>query len=288
MPPEPHPLADEPARAILVEFLAAAICHGTNWDRLRKHLLATAIDPTHFAPLRLASLTFEEFAQNYCEAFTSTDDLSDRHRLFTDVAVAFATGNYPFNGKRLAVEPQRLGGPEGLYVSLDTLDAFKADPQRKKSRILVQQLIRSQLITAVDPDNLRPAIEYHLIRLYLRTGRVVHGNTGDLQPQRDRASDVRSITALRAAVEQAMHYSAAGADLTIAEINEIEWQIGRSFCERERPRCAGPPRPDKPVLEALYAINRGACPFAATCDAPHYPAVAALTEPRLANHHSYY
>jgi hypothetical protein len=288
MPHEPHPLADAPARAILVEFLAAATCHGTNWDRLRKHLLTVASEQMQFAPLKLSSLTFEEFVRQYGNAFTSADDLPNRHRLFTDVTAAFAVGGYPFNEKRLSVELQRLGGSDGIYAALDMLEAFKADPQRKKSRILVQQLIRSQLIGVVDPNNLRPAIEYHLIRLYLRTGRVVHASAKDPQPQRDRATDVRSITALRAAVEQAMHYSAAGADLTIAEINEIEWQIGRSFCERERPRCAGPPRPDKPVPEALSKINSGACPFAATCDVPNYPKMAALTEPRLADHYSYY
>lgn len=271
-----------------MEFLAASVCQRTNWDRLRKHLLTAAADPISFTAIRLANLTADEFSREFSTAFNSVTDLADRHVSFVAVAAAFAAGGELFNEKRLYAEPQRLGGPDGLYATIDRLSVFRADPQRKKSRVLVQQLIRTDLLTIIDPDQMRPAIEYHLMRLYLRTGRVVHADAYEFRDKGDRATDVRSVTALRAAVEQAMHYSAAGADLTIAEINDLEWQIARSFCERVGPRCDGPPSADKPVVASIAAARGGACPFSSTCDAPRHPAIAALTEPRLADHHPYY
>lgn len=285
---EPHPLVSDPSRAVLVEFLAAAVCHRTNWDRLHGHLLTVAAGSDGFIPARLAGLTVDEFADEFADAFGSVTDLPARHRLFTAVAAAFARGDDPFDGRRLGGEPQRLGGPDGLYSALDRLEVFRSDPQRKKSRILVQQLVRTGLLALTDPDQLRPAIEYHLVRLYLRTGRVVHADSLDVGDGHGRASDVRTVTALRVAVEEAMRYTAAAAEFTVIETNDIEWQIARSFCVRSAPRCDGPPRRDKPVDPAIMAVAGGACPFAATCDGSRYAAIAALTEPRLADYHAYY
>jgi len=286
--PTPHVLHHDPARAVLVEFLAAAVCHATNWDRLRNHLLNAAVDSDRFVPVRLAGLAAKEFTNEFSGAFRGARDLPRRYEMFTEVAGAFARGEDPFDGKRLIAEPRRLAGPRGLYTALDRLDAFRADPQRKKARILVQQLDRTGLLTIADPENLRPAIEYHLVRLYLCTGRVVHADALDLRSGSARASDVRSINALRAAVEQAMHYTADGAELPLPIVNEIEWQMARSYCERSAPRCGGPPRADKPVDPAVAAVAEGTCPFASTCDAPRTEALARLNEPRLAERHAFY
>jgi hypothetical protein len=241
-----------------------------------------------FTPNRLAGLTVREFVDEFASAFGSITDLEARHQLFTEVAASFAGSGAPFDADRLNSELQTLGGPDGLYSMLDRLEAFGSDPQQKKSRILVQQLGRTGLVKFTDPDQLKPAIEYHLVRLYLRTGRVTHAESLDVGNGHTRASDIRTVTALRRAVEQAMRYTAAAADLSVAEVNEVEWQIARSFCERGTPRCGGPPRPDKPVDPAIMAAGVGACPFAATCDGSRHERIAALTEPRLADHHSYY
>ena len=281
-------LSVDPARGVLVEFLAAAVCHGTNWDRLRNHLLKAAGSPDHFVAERLANLTLATFVEEFGPAFGSVSDLAERHRVFCAVGAAFFRQDTRFDGKRLSSEPQRVGGAEGLYAQLDILDTFRSDPHRKKSRILVQQLIRDGLLDVSDPHELRPAIEYHLVRLYLRTGRVVHEVSSHIMEQSGRATDVRSVTALRAAVEHAMRYTADSAELNVLQTNDIEWQIARSFCDRSAPRCPGPPRQDKPVIPSIAAAAGGACIFAETCDGPRNANVAALVEPRLADHHAYY
>lgn len=288
LPRVDHELADDPAGAVFFEFLAAAVCHSTNWDRLRSHLLTIACVPGQFTPARLADLSYDAFIAEFAPAFPEANDLSRRRAMFATVARAFAEGTVPLDGKAIALETWHLSGHDGLYAAIDTLEPFRADPHRKKTRILVQQLFRYDLLHVTDPEHVQPAIEYHLVRLYLRTGRVVHSGVGLPSSGYKRAGDVRSVTALRAAVEEAMHYTAAAADLPVSDINEIEWQIGRSYCERGVPRCAGPHRPDKPVASEIAKIASGSCPFSDTCDAPHSEKIAQIVEPRLADHHGYY
>jgi hypothetical protein len=221
-------------------------------------------------------------------AFGTSTDLAQRYELFMSVAAALATADSVLRQLALRAEPQQLAGPTGLYEVLDSLPVFAADPQRKKARILVQQLYRYRLINFTDPENVRPATEYHLIRLYLRTERVVHADGVEFATDAYRAVDIRSVNALRLAVEEAMHYTTAGAAMSLPDLNEIEWQIARSFCQRSRPLCAGPPRADKPVDPAIVSVSNGACPFANSCNGPARSRIAHLAEPRLAEHHAFY
>jgi hypothetical protein len=230
--PAVHPLASDPGRAVLFEFLAAAVCHATNWDRLRSHLVSVALEGD-FDASSLSKLTGAQFEHLIGPAFGSAKDAVQRHELFTSVAAALASPRSPLAYRALRARPQQLAGPSGLYELLDALPTFQSDPQRKKTRILVQQLYRYRLVHFVDPEHVRLATEYHLIRLYLRTERVEHAEGLEFAAESSRASDVRSVTALRLAVEEAMHYTAAAAGMALPDLNEIEWQIARSFCVRD-------------------------------------------------------
>ena len=285
--PPAHPLGEDRGRAILFEFLVAAVCHSTNWDRLRGHLSTVALTGD-FTARTLSELTYGDFEQRIGPAFDRKGDLGDRHALFIKVAEALACATSSLRIESLMMDEQRLEGDDGLYSLVEALPAFGSDPQRKKARILVQQLWRHRLVGLLDPENVRPATEYHLIRLYLRTERVVHQEGLEFAADAPRSGDVRSVTALRLAVESAMYYTSAGADMSVCELNEIEWQIGRSFCVKSSPRCGGPPRQDKPVDQSILCISGGSCPFSASCNGPGVPRIARLAEPRLASHHAFY
>ena len=283
-----HPLAVDPPRALLFEFLAAATCHATNWDQLRRHLLDLAIDGSTFTPELLATMDLPEFRQVVGPAYGDAEDIPRRHTLFVEVANALAVPSSRLFVNSLVGGLHRLGGADGLYGRLDGLQAFHADPQRKKTRILVQHLLRYGLLSVVDPEEVLPAVEYHLIRMYLRTGRVIDKRSTDDARDPARAADIRSLTHLRNAVEQAMHYTARGAELPLADVNEIEWQIARSYCERSAPRCEGPPRADKRPDISITALAGGACPFVATCRGSAYEDLLEVAEPRLATRHAFY
>jgi hypothetical protein len=279
-----HPFADDPSRAILVEFLAAAVCHATNWDRLRGHLINVARSSRSFSADELADMPYSQFFEVFSPAFGMVDDLPRRYEMFVTVAHALGKPSGPLNNKHCGIIQARLAGSDGLYKWLENIEPFGADPQQKKLRILIQQLQRTRLLEIADPENIRPAIEYHLIRLYLRTGRVSHSLPETIFESSDKARDVRSVNALRSAVEEAMFYTAKAAELTLSEVNEVEWQIARSFCERSQPRCIGPARLDKPVHDTINRISEGACPFVNECDA----ALRGIVEPSISTRHAFY
>src|SRR4051812_10887807 len=70
-----HPLAHDPDRAVLVEFLAASVCHSTNWDRLRNHLIDSAVGSPDFVAPQLAAMSLDTFVAQFSMAFGEVDDL---------------------------------------------------------------------------------------------------------------------------------------------------------------------------------------------------------------------
>lgn len=191
--------------------------------------------------------------------------------------------------EQMAVGTLELGGPSGLYSRLDSIEVFSADPLRKKARILAHQLVRRGLVKVSDEKSLAPAIDYHLIRLYVRTGRVVpaaHDMYSALSG--GRTMRIGAVTRLRQAVEEAMWHTAEGAGLRMDELNHIEWQIARSFCLRVDPRCLGEPLAEKPVDVPLAELSasKGGCPASHWCVAFGSSWRRQLQDPRLAR--SYY
>lgn len=288
--PEAAPwLSPDRRAATLGELLAAAVCHATNWDRLRAAIRRLAADPQRFTASRLAHLRLDEFRESLSEGFAPDEPLAPRHRLFTQTAAAVAEGMLQQLDELQA--PARVGGHSGLYEHVRRLPAFGGDPEAKKARILIQELCRTQLLQPSDPHAVRPAIEYHLIRLYLRTQRV--GPVRSIDGSRlHRGETFRApvIMRIRRAVEEAMYYTASAAELSVCDLNLIEWQIARSFCERRGPRCAGPPHPGKPVDRTVTALSTGGrCPFSPVCGSSTGEAgVVKIVEPQLSSRYDYY
>lgn len=292
VPPLPHPLTQPRVWQIWPEIVFVAICHQANWDKLHAQVLEVAArDISLLFPDRLESLTPSRFRQLFGPAF-------DEHRLRlterTELLRSLARGvvGWPERPGLDWLEQRRvtLSGPDGLYSWLDRIEVFSADPLRKKARVLIHQLLRYGLIDVADPSNIAPAVDYHLMRLYVRTARVVA-----IKPELiDRlAADVKMriepITDLRRAVEEAMFHTAAASELRMDQVNHVEWQIGRSFCVRRDPRCTLPPAPDKDVDKAvqdLCAIYGGGCPFASTCEGAVSFRLRRFVEPQSC--HAYY
>ena len=288
-PPRQERLSSDPDTAVLAEVLAAAICHSTNWDRLRASVGRAAGDPEWFTAHRLAGLTPAEFQRAFGDGLAADSTFAGRHRLFTETAALVAAGELRLDWLHDAAP--RVGGEGGIYDRLGRVPAFGRDPEQKKARILVQELCRTELIDPVDPASIRPAVEYHLIRLYLRTERVLPTRAEDLSklttPTTFRAPVIGRV---RRAVESAMYFTASAAEISIPHLNQIEWQVGRSYCVRGNPRCSGPADPGKPCDETVLALaDGGRCPFADLCAAnADGSGLARLVEPQLSSRHDFY
>lgn len=279
-----HPLEGDPRLAVITELLIAASCNGTNWDRLRRHFLTVAQEePATIRPDRLTSLTRDAFSQRFGPAYSS--DPSGRYEMVMAAARAILDERLPIDAWLGA--GLWLNGAGGLLETLSAIAPFSEDPHGKKSRILAQQLVRFGLVEVVDAQDVPPAIEYHLIRLYLRTGRVVPTTPAALRAvQDDSVHRVDSLNALRAAVETAMRITADLAGIPLHELNDAEWQVARSFCTRQVPRCTGPAAPGKPCDQVLLRQGE-ACPLSSACPAATGPS-AGWSEPRLSPRYAYY
>ncbi len=283
-----HELIDGPTEAaIWAETVFVAICHSTNWDRLHSHIMQVArANPGRMSPSTLAELTVADTHALLADGLEgalrdSRKDLAERHRLLVSLGTCASSGLSDRLNNWVQVG-MKLGGSDGLYAVLDEVPAFSEDPLRKKSRILAHQLCGFRLVEVADPHNLAPAIDYHLIRLYMRTNRIF--------PQRSKIYDQYSVaykpslsamTSIRQAVEDAMWYTAAGSGFRMDELNHVEWQIARSFCVRDSPRCKEGPLAMKPVDGPIEKLgkSRGGCPIVDECRAHAFPRLRRLQDP---------
>lgn len=289
--PKSHPLQLSRDWQIWAELLTVTICHQANWDKLHLTTMGLArANPSQIHPKCLGQLSANDFRRMFGEAYDADRiRTAERVRLLRATANAIETDADGPKFDWLPQAPVRLAGESGLYDQLSQLEAFRADPLQKKSRIFVHDLLQYELISVSDPEHIAPAIDYHLTRLYVRTGRVFPVRVALLDRLNDQGTPrVEFHTDLRAAVEEAMTYSAASAGIRIDQLNQIEWQIARSFCTRRNPRCGGPFLADKPIdfeLQSLAERVQG-CPIRRDCKGAADPELRSIVDPRTAS--SYY
>lgn len=286
-----HELHDGPAwLALWAEIVFVSICHQTNWDQLHAHIMQIARNaPDKISPSSLRMLSIAETGSLLADGLEagparSRRDLAERRRLLVSLGDSAHKELSCEHLNKWGRDGVRLMGDNGVYASLDTVPAFSEDPLRKKARVLVHQLAGFGLVDIADPENMAPAIDYHLIRLYMRTNRIhpVRGDDYDKFSIQRTASQLK-VGDIRQAVEEAMYYTAAGADLRIDQLNHVEWQIARSFCVREAPRCDGGPLEEKPIEETLsrLSVSQGGCPVRGICRGRQVPFLRRLQDPSL-------
>jgi len=107
----------------------------------------------------------------------------------------------------------------------------------KKANIFIQILSRNSLVEFDDIERVAPAIDYQLIRLAMRNGRVKV--SGELHEKivAQEAVSVDDDTAIREKVIDAFRIVAQSGEKTIPQLNLIDWHIARSFCLRDEPLC---------------------------------------------------
>lgn len=292
VPVTPHPLDAERHWQIWSEIVFISICHQANWDRLHDRVLDIASkDLCELQPSNLCKLSSKRFIDLFADGLDS-DRMKVKERLKLLRELGSKAISWPHGEGLSWLNNERvcLSGKDGIYSWLNNIPVFAADPIQKKARVLVHQLLRYGLISVTDPENISPAVDYHLIRLYVRTARVRPVNDEwDQRLKEGGKARVEPVTALRRAVEEAMYYTATGAELRVDELNHIEWQIARSFCLRQEPRCNTGPLIEKPVDNAVAELSCKAgcaCPLIAQCVGARDAQIREAIDPQSAR--SYY
>ncbi|MDH6260007.1 hypothetical protein [Bradyrhizobium sp. BR13661] len=265
-------------KPLLFLISLAAICHQMNWDFLSRRMQAyfetKSIDG--IALSSISSRTISELLAGYHrpERIRATE----RANLLRDVGAVIVARYHNDPANLIAATKGRLYGEGGLLSLLDGFIAFREDPLRKKSNVLIHELVREDVASFDDESDIAPAIDYHIMRLYLRTGRVVpvHAATLSLL-QADSYPRPRLVKLLRQAVSDALSLTSFYAAISIPELNTIEWQIGREICDRAQPHCQSV---EKAVPSTRIEAGQP-CPNSVFCRAFHDVAWRSLREPDL-------
>jgi hypothetical protein len=269
-----RPLGSE----LLFRTALSAICHQINWDFLSERL-SPLFDARGLDARGLSTTTARDVG-GWLAGYHRPERtrVKERAALLRDVG---ATIIREFGGKAenlLEGSGRRLHGSDGFMARLDRFQAFRDDPLRKKSNVLVHEIVRDRIANFDDSTQIAPAIDYHIMRLYLRSGRVLplHRETLDLL-KKDSAPRPRLVKLLREAVSEAVSLTALYAGMSIPQVNSLEWQIGRSVCDRGRPNCSE----GNVSIAARLGLASDGCPYAGFCRAFADKEWRLLREPNL-------
>jgi hypothetical protein len=224
--------------------LREQVCAGADWWRLAEIggvsvAVVSALLKDYDRPERIR-------AQQRAEMLRSLSVLySEHHRTYSDVIPTV-----------LRDEHER----ETLLKLLEKCRVFAEDLERKKLQVAVHRFAQSGLVMGIDSLS-RPAVDYHIMRLYLRRGEVKPVSAVGLEYLTSTRPKRRStVTALRRTVSNALLGVAEMSGVPVAAVNGIEWWIGRSVCLRNKPDCF---LEDSAAQWLRPHFSR--CPFAETC-----------------------
>lgn len=272
--PSVRPLESE----LRFRIALSAICHQINWDFLSERL-SFLFDAETFEARDLSEATARDI-DHWLEGYHRPERIRAKERaaLLRDVG---GTLFRDFGGRATNViygSGRRLYGPNGFLDRLDRFQAFREDPLRKKSNVLVHEIVRDGIASFDDEHQIAPAIDYHIMRLYLRSGRVIpiHQETLELL-KKDCTPRPRLVKLLREAVSEAVALTALYSKMSIPEVNSVEWQIGREVCDRSRPKCLA----GNGSITERFGLMDDKCPYGNVCRAFADPEWRALREPDL-------
>lgn len=255
-----------------------SVCHQFNWDFLQKCLSENLLGssyPLVYVLQNIRSIDLEDWLQDYPKKERIQAKM--RAKILRDIGNTFAR---KFDSNLTIFHDtcsKAKLGDKTFEKLMDNFPAYKSDSLRKKTNVLSHDLIKEKIVIFEDPKEAEPAVDYHIMRLYLRTGRVVPTDKalfrfieGSPNP---RGSLVRQ---LRESTSKAVKLTAFYSDLNVADVNYIEWQIGRSICLNINPACKNHNFSTAELASDIIPLCRNQCPYINDC-------LSANTDPRFIN-----
>lgn len=195
------------SRRVLDEFASAQAMAAIDADRLRS-IFSDDFDPAH----------------------STVDRIDERLGQLHQVAEALLAG---YDGEAMNLYCRaggRLRGPGGIFERLAHMPPF-LDPLEKKAHLLTGQLDAAGVWPLEDPENLKVCMDYHAMRVALRTGIVEVTDPGLLIALKQRARVSDEINhAVRRAVSDACDRVIALSGVSVFEFDKWIWHLGRSCC----------------------------------------------------------
>lgn len=278
---ETYPWSGAPvASQLIFKLLFVTICHQINWDFLQRRMFERFFSQDEKEMLAIAKDAKAAMVADMLSGYHREERIraKERAKYLRETALAIASefDNDPMN----LVRDRHIFGDNGLLKQLTKIPAFSEDPLTKKSNAFAQELARERIVEFCDADLIPPAIDYHLIRLYLRTGRVVPNNQHVLNSLKTGTTHrMRLVKLLRESVAEALSMTALYAKIPVHEVNYVEWQIARNRCEKDFTNCDDAWPPD--LLDSSVSSLSVGCPLRHSCSAYANPEWKEIIEPEL-------
>ncbi|MGE0621472.1 MAG: hypothetical protein AB7I04_08480 [Pseudomonadales bacterium] len=252
-----------PAMQLAFKISFISICHQFNWDFLQDTLAKKLLTSNEHEFLHRLTTVKASDLSSWLADYPKQERVraKERVQLLRDVGLNI-TSKF---GSCAALYGELNGRPLSVFrEKMEGFRAYRNDPLKKKTNVLTHDLFKEQILEFADPENIEPAVDYHIMRLYLRTGRVVPERKS-LIPFLEGRPNPRGtlIRALRIAVSEAEQLTAQMAGLNVADVNFIEWQVGRAVCKNAVPLCEASVVPD--LANDVSALCTSGCPYSTSC-----------------------
>lgn len=230
-------------------FYVVAICHQTyqlksekknlwGWDYLEDGFVRLMQEnPKWMWPEVAMNMPLEELSHHLAEVFsdsggvqdTTLDRLPERVSLFQDVA-SFVVEEFHGSFEELLYQTENKLNNQGKgYLEiLSKMEAFK-DPLQKKSLFLLKLLADAGLYEIKNAREIEPIMDYHMMRVLLRTG-AVRIHDVQLQQQLIDRVPMEDESDIRAMCVKAMKQIGLKSGHGVLKMNDFFWPLGRSCC----------------------------------------------------------
>lgn len=251
---------------------------GGKWIRGSDFLIRAAAqtlvrDPEFFSAARLLDLTADALralvSSDGVAEHSQLDRVAERLDLVHGIARLLAE---KYDGSAMQIfraARARVAGPGGLLARLAECEAY-SDPVEKKSFLLIMFLDKRGLWPIEDPESLEIPVDYHVMRVVLRSGMVIVENSElhrMLSDKKPVGPDVDE-TVRRAVREACKQVLLAGVELFT--LDNLFWMIGRNCCFYEHEPICGPNVPctlqDRcSLIKSFDYACPGHCPLDGAC-----------------------
>lgn len=265
---------------ITFKLFFVSICHQINWDFLQQRMFEHFFSPDHSVMLASASIAKPQSISEMLAGYHRQERIRPSERAKYLRETAHAIDESYGNDLMQLVASNRIFGSDGFFDRLAQIPAFCEDPLSKKANALAQELAREGIVNFSDADLIPPAIDYHLIRLYLRTGRVVANDPDVFRSlSTGKTHRMRLVRLLREGVAEALALTASFAKMPVHQLNYLEWQIARNRCEADFTNCDNEWPLD--LMDQSVRILSNGCPLRRSCNAYCMPEWKAMLEPSI-------
>lgn len=222
--------------SLTCELLCASICNNINWDYLRKAIFETIKINTNWISIShlktIKSTEIDELFKDYKHPEKVNSKM--RASLLRELAVTYENDGFESIFFDKNNNPQNYNK---LRESLLKCKVFSCDPIEKKIQLLVMKISKYDGFQNL-VNECKPTIDYHIIRTFIRRGYLIMKNSNSIQfINTESIHREKTIAAVRKHCANIIYRLSDCANLSVLEINSIEWWVGRSICTEKNADC---------------------------------------------------